>query len=227
MSIRVCSWIWHVTLFNKLTHLRMTFNMTQSFADNEEHNTYTQLVAFYLAARLKGVVYYLMTGFLLPMIRGVMLCQAMNILIPAAIWIGSIYVDMPGRLGLVWTALFLDMYGQTFIIALFRYGGSHGEDSPLGRVLSRFFEFYPAMNIEHKVERTNAFVSLVLGYSIVGIIFQSNGGDAFNAFVGKAVLGLIQAFFYNWIYFDIDASNIHVHAIRRSVASGQISSPTR
>jgi len=29
------------------------------------------------------------------------------------------------------------------------------------------------------------------------------------------VLGLIQAFAFNWIYFEIDAYNVHVHAIRR------------
>jgi hypothetical protein len=29
----------------------------------------------------------------------------------------------------------------------------------------RVFEFFPAINIEHRVERTNAFVSLVFGAS--------------------------------------------------------------
>lgn len=35
---------------------------------------------------------------------------------------------------------------------------------------------------EHRVERTNAFVSLVLGYSVVGILFQSNDGYNLDAF---------------------------------------------
>ncbi|PMB64596.1 hypothetical protein BM221_009436 [Beauveria bassiana] len=65
----------------------------------------------------------------------------------------------------------------------------------------------------HCVERTNAFVSLVLGYSVVGILFQSNGGYNLDAFLGKAILGLLQAFFVNWIYFDIDANGIGLHAI--------------
>ncbi len=95
---------------------------------------------------------------------------------------------------------------------MFRY--SHSEASPLRSRLARFFEFYPAINIEHKVERTGAFVTLVLGYSVVGVIYQ-NAGFGVNAFLGKAVLGLVQAFIFNWLYFDVDAANIHVHAIRR------------
>ncbi|KAM0741779.1 hypothetical protein ACQRIT_004636 [Beauveria bassiana] len=72
----------------------------------------------------------------------------------------------------------------------------------------------------HCVERTNAFVSLVLGYSVVGILFQSNGGYNLDAFLGKAILGLLQAFFVNWIYFDIDANPIGLHAIS-SVSSSK------
>lgn len=36
-----------------------------------------------------------------------------------------------------------------------------------------------------------------------------------NAFFGKGVLGLVQAFCFNWIYFEIDNFGLHVHAIRR------------
>lgn len=36
-----------------------------------------------------------------------------------------------------------------------------------------------------------------------------------NAFFGKGVLGLLQAFCFNWIYFEIDNFGVHVHAIRR------------
>jgi hypothetical protein len=71
------------------------------------------------------------------------------------------------------------------------------------------------MNIEHRVERNNAFIALVFGYSILTIIFQSSASMGINAFFGKGALGLIQAFAFNWIYFEIDAYGIHVHAIRR------------
>jgi hypothetical protein len=56
---------------------------------------------------------------------------------------------------------------------------------------------------------------LVFGYSILTILFQSSATMGINAFFGKGVLGLIQAFCFNWIYFEIDNYCIHVHAIRR------------
>lgn len=85
-----------------------------------------------------------------------------------------------------------------------------------------WFEFVPAMNIEHKTERTNAFVTLVLGYSVVALLFQNRAPLGINAFFGKAVLGLIQAFAFNWLYFEIDSWNLHTHAIRRHFLSSII-----
>ena len=41
-----------------------------------------------------------------------------------------------------------------------------------------------------------------------------------HRFYGKAILGLMQAFSFNWIYFEIDGINIYKHAIRRKVWSG-------
>lgn len=71
------------------------------------------------------------------------------------------------------------------------------------------------MNIEHKTERTGAFVSLVFGYSVVALLFQNIAHFGINAFLGKALLGLLQAYCFNTIYFDIDGSGHELHAIRR------------
>ena len=83
------------------------------------------------------------------------------------------------------------------------------------------FEFYPGAKIEHRIERIGAFVTLVFGSSVLGILYQSGASFGINAFFGKAVLGLIQAFIFNWIYFEMDSWNLHQHAIRRHVGSGQ------
>jgi low temperature requirement protein LtrA len=82
-------------------------------------------------------------------------------------------------------------------------------------------EFFPGTNIEHRIERTNAFVTLVFGSCVLGILYQSSAEMGVNAFFGKAVLGLLQAFTFNWIYFEIDSFNLHTHAIRRHVISGE------
>ncbi|KAH7197126.1 bacterial low temperature requirement A protein-domain-containing protein [Fusarium flagelliforme] len=208
-------------LFEIACLLGFSTNMTYAFYEGE-HNTYTMLVSFYVAARFRGIVHFLYTAYLLPMVRGVMICQAINIIVPATIWIASIHVEMPSRLGLIWVAIALDMCGQSILTGLFQWGRTTSQPKRFARYLSGLFEFFPAVNIEHRVERTNAFVSLVFGYSVMGPMFQSHGGYTVDVFLGKAILGLCQAFVFNWIYFDVDGSNIDVHAIRRAVYTSSI-----
>jgi hypothetical protein len=224
--------------------------MLQAFSPHG-NDTFTPLVAFYLAARLWMAIYYTVTGFLLPLVKGMMITQALNILIGAAFWIASTTISTstdhaatstPGlehretteatgetegtgetplnttRIVLVFIALAIDLFGSMVPVILFRYSRSH--DTAVARRLGSFFEFYPAVNIEHKVERTNAFVSLVFGYSVVGILFQNMLNFPLNAFLGKAILGLVQAAVFNWLYFEVDGTNIRTHAIRRSVNAG-------
>ncbi|KAK1833696.1 E1-E2 ATPase-domain-containing protein [Podospora conica] len=220
--------------------LGQTTNMLQTF--NATYDTFTQLVGFYLTARLFIAADFAVTVFLVPSVRGMMITQIVNILAGAALWIGATTIpgitahhdptaasvehraesaaattastQRAGRLVLIFLALAVDNLGPILPVALFRYGNTH--TTPLARRISRFYEFYPAINIEHKVERTNAFVSLVFGYSVVAMIFQNAGSFALNAFLGKAVLGLTQAYLFNWLYFEVDGANIATHAIRRS-----------
>lgn len=225
--------------------------MLQAFSS--EQDSFTQLVAFYLAARLFMAIYYLITGYLVPLVKGMMIAQALNIVVGAGFWIASTTVSTTiddattpapslehrstteaageaggthhekplnaTRLVLVFIALAIDLFGSVVPMVLFRYSSSH--DTAAARRLGRFFEFFPAINIEHKVERTNAFVSLVFGYSVVGIMFQTARVFPLNAFLGKAILGLVQAAVFNWLYFEVDGKNIRTHAIRRSVHSGR------
>lgn len=185
---------------------------------NAFNDTYSQLVAFYLAARLFMGSYYCILALVIPMVRGMMLTQSILTLIPAVLWIGSIYISMPLRLAVIWIAIFLDLIGPIFVFVSMRVAKNFGPR--VGAWAERVFEFYPAMNIEHKVERTNAFVTLVFGYSVVSIIYQSAAPFGLNAFYGKAALGLIQAFCFNWIYFELDGDDIFNHAIRRNVPAG-------
>ena len=189
--------------------------MLDAFAD-----TYAQLVAFYLAARLFMSSYYFLLASLVPMVRGMMLAHTILALIPGALWIGSIYVDIPQRLALIWIAIFIELCGSMFVVMLIRKAGAISRR--LSVWVERVFEFYPAVNIEHKVERTNAFVTLVFGYSVVAIIYQNASSLGLNAFFGKAALGLVQAFCFNWIYFELDGADLFAHAIRRSITAGEL-----
>ncbi|KAF1357515.1 hypothetical protein EJ07DRAFT_157520 [Lizonia empirigonia] len=195
--LRRCSVLFILTCL-----LGFTTNMVDAF----EH-TYTPLVAFYLTARLFLIVSLFWYAYLIPMVRAAMIGNGIIALVPAALWIGSIPVEEPGRQGLIWTAIAFDLFGG-FIAWRER------------------LEFFPGTNIEHGIERTNAFVTLVFGSCVLGILYQSSASMGVNAFFGKAVLGLIQAFTFNWIYFEIDSFNLHTHAIRRHIISGKSSTPS-
>jgi len=193
----------------------LTTNMIEGL-----HDTYTMLVSFYLASRFFMGSYYMMLAGTVPMVRGVMFSQALLTIIPGVIWIASIHVEYPQRLGLIWTAIFIDLTAGMALVIIIR--GGKFVSKRLGEWSDRVFEFYPAVNIEHKTERTNAFVALVFGYSVVAIIYQNAAHFGMNAFFGKATLGLVQAFCFNWIYFELDGADLFQHAIRRNVASAML-----
>jgi low temperature requirement protein LtrA len=196
----------------------LTTNMLDALGD-----TYSMLISFYLAARLFMGGYYFTLAWVIPMVRAMMLVHVGLTIIPAAMWIASIYIDMPQRLAIIWVAIFIELCGAMFVVLIVR--GSKAISKPLGEWVDRVFEFYPAVNIEHKVERTNAFVTLVFGYSVVAIIYQNAASFGLNAFFGKAALGLVQAFIFNWIYFELDGADLYSHAIRRNVTAGKSNVP--
>jgi low temperature requirement protein LtrA len=195
-------------LFYVVCLLGFTSNIEYAF-----ESTYTPMIAFYLTQRLFGGAYYLWVAYLVPTISGTMIANAFIVAVSAILWIGSIHVEYPAQLALIFIALTVDIFGGLLIVWLMKKG-----QNPKSRAMAwmrKHFDFYPAVNIEHRVERNNAFVTLVFGYSVLTIIFQNKASFGINAFLGKAILGLIQAFAFNWIYFEIDQYNIHVHAIRR------------
>ncbi len=203
--------------FAILTCLTLLLGFTTNMASAFE-NTYTPLVAFYLAERLFTIIYLCLNAYIIPMVRGSLLGHAIIMLIPFGLWIGSIHVEEHRRQPLIWIAIAFDLFGQMILVFLQRPGNFIHNMLPTK--IKEGLEFFPGLNIEHRIERTNAFVTLVFGSSVLGILYQSNVVMGVNAFFGKAVLGLIQAFVFNWIYFEIDSFNLHAHAIRRHVFSG-------
>lgn len=197
--------------------LTCLLGFTTNVVDAFDH-TYTSLVAFYIAARLYLVVSFLWYAYLIPMVRASMIGNSIVTLIPIALWLGSIHVEEPSRQGLIWTAIVFDLFGGFLLVTVLRPGIIQNK---LPAKLKERLEFFPGTNIEHRIERTNAFVTLVFGSCVLGILYQSSAKFGVNAFFGKAALGLIQAFTFNWLYFEIDSFNLHTHAIRRHVWSGK------
>ena len=212
----VISWFESDDIFQRICVL-ICMACLVGFTTNIENafgSTYTELIAFYLAQRFFEAVYFLFVAWLVPMIRGMLIASTILVACGSALWIGSIHVEDPKRLALIWLAIPFDTLSMGMIVPLV----IHSEKLFSGRLapLSNHLQFYPATNIEHRTERTNAFVTLVFGYSVVALIYQSAAPAGINAYYGKAILGLIIAFAFNMLYFEIDGTNLYVHAIRRS-----------
>lgn len=208
------------TLFVLTCLLGLTVNIAGSM-----ETTYTPMIAFYLASRWFVALYYLWMAYLIPMVRAAMVATALSTFLPGLLWIGSIHVEEPNRQALIWVAIALDIFGPMFLVLFMRAPSWLGERYQCWAKTR--FDFMPGQNIEHKIERTNAFVTLVFGYSVIALLYQSAVPFGLNAFFGKAVLGLIQAFTFNWLYFEIDTFNMHTHAIRRHFFSGELSKSNR
>lgn len=59
-----------------------------------------------LVHRVFASIYYLWISYMLPIVRGYMISNTVLIVIPTILWIASIHVEYPRRLGLIWVALF-------------------------------------------------------------------------------------------------------------------------
>ncbi len=204
-----------LVLFVMICLFGFTLNISQAF-----DSTWIQMIAFYLTSRLFNAVHYLWIAWLIPMVRGYMIVNATMVAIPCALWIASIQLEYPDRLSLIWVAIVVDIFGAIGIMSIKRWVENRHPE--FISKTAKWFDFIPAINIEHKTERTNAFVTLVFGYSVVALLFQNRAPYGINAFFGKAVLGLIQAFSFNWLYFEIDSWNLHTHAIRRHIVSSTV-----
>jgi len=86
-----------------------------------------------------------------------MLMTAVIGVVTAAIWIASIHVSWPGQLAPIIVAILIDLFGNVFLIWTMKASAK----KQLPESITKWFEFFPAINIEHRVERNNAFVSLV------------------------------------------------------------------
>lgn len=107
------------------------------------------LVAFFLAARFFMGFYYLVLSYTVPMVRGMMIVQAMLTFFPGALWIASIHIEKPNRYAAIWVAIVIDLCGAMLVILVVR--GAKKVSKRLGAWTEQVFEFYPAVNIEHKV----------------------------------------------------------------------------
>ena len=147
--------------------------------------TYTSGISFYLTQRLLMAVVYAVFSIVIPMVRGTLLCHAILGAIASAFYVASIHVTYPYSLAPLFIGLFMDYFGGVAIIWTVRYIKAREGGASTCTRLAKNFEFLPAINIEHRVERTSAFTTLVFGYSILKSLYQSHAHVGVNAFLGK------------------------------------------
>ena len=178
-------------------------------------DTYTALVAFYVTAEFISAFSWLFYASLLPKVRLILISNAALLFMSIPLWIGSIHDHSSSRYALIWIALFLDIIGYELKWLLGMQAQKRRKHDQPTSWISKRLEYVPAMSVEHLVSRLDAFVTLVLGYSVVSLLYQSATRNPLNNFFTKAILGLLQAFALNSLYFEIDTFNLYTHAIRR------------
>lgn len=158
------------------------------FNSNVEYffeDTFTAGISFYLTQRLFMVTICAIFSVTVPMVRGTLLSHTLLGLVASALYIASIHTEYPNRLAPLFLGLFVDYGGGIFMIMIVRLIKEKSHCSKPCSALNKHFEFLPAINIEHRVERTSSFTTLVFGYSILKSLYQSHAHIGVNAFLGK------------------------------------------
>jgi uncharacterized membrane protein len=93
---------------------------TASVEGEEHHQTYTMAIGFFIAQRFFVGLWFMWTGYLVPMIKGTMMLNACIILFSSALWIASIHVSWPNQLALIFLAIFMDLFGGSIVIIIVR-----------------------------------------------------------------------------------------------------------
>lgn len=120
--------------------------------------TYTSAIGFYIAQRLFAGTWFLFVATILPTIRGMLVYNCLSAVVSCSLWIASMRVAWPNQLILIFLALTVDLCSHSFMWLIFM--PRDNPRSPLRHIL-KYFEFLPAINIEHRVQRNSSFVALV------------------------------------------------------------------
>ncbi|RSH88423.1 uncharacterized protein EHS24_000968 [Apiotrichum porosum] len=82
----------------------------------------------------------------------------------------------------------------------------------------------PAINIEHSIERSGAFVVIVLGELVMNLLYTATKGEfGASPMFGKAALGLLVAWALNYLYMTpVEGPYPYEHAVRRSWFTGMM-----
>lgn len=127
-------------LFSLICLFGYTTNILEAF----EH-TYATLIGFYITARLYMISYLVFVAILVPMVRGTMVINGTLALISVVFWIGSIHVEYPNQLALIWIAMMIDFAGHGINIIILNVAKRIG--GPMKVWSEKWYEYVPGKHL--------------------------------------------------------------------------------
>jgi low temperature requirement protein LtrA len=171
-----------------------------ALAVNVHHGLSSSSIGFagaYVASRLMLVAEYLCAGWHIPVARGLTNRYALGFSLGAAMWVISLFVPLPWRLGLWAIGLAIDFVTPMTVTAMVK-------------------QFPP--HVEHLPERFGLFTIIVLGEAIIAVVNGVSKVDWNWMSVLTAIGGFVTAFSLWWIYFD----NVSGSALETSRSTGRL-----
>ncbi|ORX35876.1 bacterial low temperature requirement A protein-domain-containing protein [Kockovaella imperatae] len=207
-----------------------------------DHSAVQAAVAFWLTIKLTRVLVLWLYAWRLPDFRQAQFFSGLAVLVPMLVYFPLLFVTsrkaqiILAILGIVVDVIRLDLIFFAIRGHVHQWKlrkeyhrtdaadrGPAPEQFKLHRIPSLPDHFrIPAMNIEHAIDRSSAFVVIVLGELVMNLLFIGERGEiGLSPAFGRAALCLVVAWSLNYLYIiPSDPNANYEHALRRSFISG-------
>ncbi|KAM0792278.1 hypothetical protein ACM66B_004969 [Microbotryomycetes sp. NB124-2] len=193
---------------------------------HERQHAVVAATAFFLVAKLIRILTYVGYAVWMPEFRASHLSRVAGLVAVSLIFLGCLIakdirtVAIIAGVGAIFEIALKFTVGIAVAIERHRYMRRQrdADESELAEAsfINTKGRKLPAFNLEHMVERTAAFVTVVLGESIVSLLFTARQGSfGLSDEFARAIFGLTIAFTLNAVFYDSALSRKFTHAIRR------------
>ncbi|KAI8324913.1 hypothetical protein GQ54DRAFT_337771 [Martensiomyces pterosporus] len=164
-------------------------------------------IGCYVALRLTMAINYALYFIYLPLFRGDLGFIVVMHLVPALLWLSSIWVPFSSQWAVWATAALIEIFEPLILWAVVR----------VSRHLGLPWRHHLALNVSRTAKRYGEFIMLTLGEFVLGSFYHGTG--ELNSKLGRAVIGMLIVASIHWIYFHCEASHQSQHALLRSHTS--------
>jgi low temperature requirement protein LtrA len=161
------------------------------------------LIGIYLVNRGSFLIANSIQAIYIPFLRRQFVFRFSATLVSGALWIAAIYVDYPGKIGLLVAANFVEHPVDIFL-------ASPIADAYLTPGWKR------ATHIDHYVDRHEGFFIIILGEGVFRLIEGSPSGWGLNRQTSTVITALFMYYLLHFFYFNGDHTKQFVHALRRT-----------